>query len=220
MTYPNGSTMNVDQPLMLPRAILFDMDGTLTQPLLDFDQIRRDIGIGNGPILESIKKMSLADRTVAERILHSHEDRAAEQSTLNPGCRELLQRVEDAGIRSALVTRNTRRSVDTVFRRHGLHFAVCVTREDGKYKPDPDPLRLACERLNVSTRDAWMVGDGYHDIEAAVAAGMPAIWISHGRERNFTATPPRVVRDLLHMNELLGEMSGDHGGLSCVDRSH
>src|SRR5277367_6240230 len=98
MTYPKASTMKPDPPLMLPKAILFDMDGTLTQPLLDFDQIRRDMGIGNGPILESIKKMNPAERTVAEQILFRHEDRAAEESELNPGCRELLQWVDQAGL--------------------------------------------------------------------------------------------------------------------------
>ena len=183
----------------MPRAILFDMDGTLTQPLLDFDQIRRDMGIGNGPILESLKKMSGVEKITAEKILHDHEDRAARESTLNPGCRELLQWVENNGIASALVTRNTRQSVETVFSQHGLFFDVSITREDGKYKPDPAPLRLACQRLNVAANDAWMVGDGYHDIEAAVAAEMTSVWISHGSERTFAARPTHVVHDLLQL---------------------
>ncbi len=187
------------------------MDGTLTQPLLDFDQIRRDMGIGNGPILETLKKMSGEDRSVAERILLEHEQRAAEASTLNPGCRELLAWVDSTGLGSALVTRNTRQSVDTVFRRHGLHFDVCVTREDGKYKPDPAPLHLACARLNVAPGDAWMVGDGYHDIEAAVAANISSVWISHGGTRDFAAEPTCVVNDLIELKQLLNELK--HGGL-------
>ncbi len=188
--------MTGPKALTLPRAILFDMDGTLTQPLLDFDAIRRDMGIGNGPILETLSKMSPADRAVSEKILHDHEDRAAENSTLNIGCRELLKWLDKAGVLTALVTRNTRRSVETVFRRHGLYFEICITREDGKYKPDPAPLRLACSRLNVGTDDAWMVGDGYHDIEAGVAAAMHTVWLSHGSKRSFAAEPGMVVNDL------------------------
>lgn len=203
MTYPNGSTMKPDQPLTLPKAILFDMDGTLTRPVLDFDQIRRDMGIGKGPILESIKKMNPADRAVAEQILFRHEDRAAEESELNEGCRELLEWVAQAGLSSALITRNTRKSVETVFRRHALHFDICITREDGKYKPDPAPLLLACQRLKIAPANAWMVGDGYHDIEAGLAAGMPAIWISHRGERNFSAVPTCVMNDLPQLMELL-----------------
>jgi HAD superfamily hydrolase (TIGR01549 family) len=196
-------TLPTTLPLTLPRAILFDMDGTLTQPLLDFDQIRRDIGIGNGPILESIKKMNHEEKRVAEKILHGHEDRAAEESNLNAGCMELLKWIEDKKIETALVTRNTRRSVQTVFQRHGLHFDICITREDGKYKHDPAPLFLACERLGIRPDDAWMVGDGYHDIEAGAAARMRTIWISHGTQRDFTAEPTHVVKDLIEFRKFL-----------------
>jgi HAD superfamily hydrolase (TIGR01509 family) len=202
MSLSDGSTMNVNPALILPRAILFDMDGTLTRPVLDFDQIRKDIGIGPGPILESIKAMSPVERKIAERILHGHEDRAAEASELNPGCREVLKWLADAKVSTALVTRNTRKSVDTVFRRHGLHFDVCITREDGKYKPDPAPLLLACQRLGVSSADAWMIGDGYHDIEAGVAARMATVWISHSQTRSFSAEPSLVVEDLVQLLSL------------------
>ena len=203
MSVSDVSTTNVNRPLILPRAILFDMDGTLTKPVLDFDQIRRDIGIGNGPILESIKRMPDDDKIIAERILHNHEDRAAEDSALNPGCREVLKWLEKARVATALVTRNTRRSVNTVFRRHGLHFDICITREDGKYKPDPAPLHLACRRLGVTPQDAWMVGDGYHDIEAGNAARMRTIWISHGKPRDFIAEPSHVMADLLELLRFL-----------------
>jgi HAD superfamily hydrolase (TIGR01549 family) len=175
------------------------MDGTLTQPLLNFDQIREDIGIGPGPILEAIRTMTDGQRAVAEQILHRHESKAAEDSALNPGCDEVLRWVGNARIPTALVTRNTRKSVDAVFRRHGLHFDICITREDGKYKPDPAPLFLACDRLGVEPARAWMVGDGYHDIQAGLAAHMRTIWISHGQSRNFTAEPNHVVKDLLEL---------------------
>lgn len=207
MTISNGSTTNTAGVLILPRAILFDMDGTLTEPLLDFDQIRRDMGI-SGPILEALAKMPTAERHAAEKILHEHEDRAAEQSTLNPGCRELLDWLGEVGVMTAVVTRNTRRSVDIVFRRHGLKFEVCVTREDGKFKPDPAPLHLACQRLKVAAADAWMVGDGYHDIEAGAAASVRTIWVSHGRPRNFAAVPSHVVSDLTELVRLL-QLPGD-----------
>jgi HAD superfamily hydrolase (TIGR01549 family) len=193
--------------MTLPRAILFDMDGTLTEPLLDFDQIRRDMGIGSGPILETLKRMPAAERLVAEQILHEHEHRAAVDSKLNIGCRELLQWLREHDIETALITRNTRQSVATVFERHGLHFDICITREDGKYKPDPAPLFLACDRLAVNPADAWMVGDGYHDIEAGNAAAIQTVWISRGRSRDFTAEPSHTVRDLLELTDWLERLS-------------
>ena len=38
-----------------PRAVIFDLDGTLTEPVLDFDAMRAEIGLPEGvPILEQL----------------------------------------------------------------------------------------------------------------------------------------------------------------------
>ncbi len=198
-------TMPVELPLTLPRpaAVLLDMDGTLTEPLLDFDAIKRDMGIGSAPILETMKGMAAADLARAQAVLYRHESTAAERSTLNAGCRDLLDWLDAVGLPRAIVTRNTRASVETVLARHGLSAAVAVTREDGKYKPDPDPLFLACDRLGVDPAGAWMVGDGHHDVEAGVAAAMFTVWVSHGRERTFGADPCLTVRSLPELHAVL-----------------
>jgi HAD superfamily hydrolase (TIGR01549 family) len=180
----------------LPRAILFDMDGTLTEPMLDFPRIKAEMGIGARPILEALAEMSAEFRAEAEAILLRHEDHAAENSTLNPGCRELLNHVAKCSIITALITRNSRRSVEFVLRRHSLNFDTIVARGDGPFKPSPIPLQLACRKLAVPETQAWMVGDGQYDIEAARAAGIESVWISHGRIRHFEAMPSREVRDL------------------------
>ena len=38
-----------------PRAAIFDMDGTLTRPCLDFSRIREEIGVSR-PILEAMNE--------------------------------------------------------------------------------------------------------------------------------------------------------------------
>lgn len=189
--------------LELPRVILFDMDGTITEPFLDFPRIKAEMGIGTRPILEAMAEMEGERRREAETILLRHECAAAEASTLNKGCRELLGWIERQGMGMGLITRNSRASVETTLRRHGLCFKVVVAREDGRYKPDPDPLWRACERLGVGVEGAWMVGDGQHDVEAGVAAGVKTVWVSHGRVRSFAAEPWRSVRDLVELTELL-----------------
>jgi phosphoglycolate phosphatase-like HAD superfamily hydrolase len=40
---------------------------------------------------------------------------------------------------TALITRNSRASVNVVLAKHGLVFDVVMSREDGKFKPDPEP---------------------------------------------------------------------------------
>ncbi len=206
---PLPATWPATLPATWPAAILFDMDGTLTAPMIDFDAIRRDMNLPAGPILEAMAGMTPADRAAADAVLFRHENGAAERSTLNPGCHELLDWLAGIGMPVALVTRNTRRSVETVRRRHGLRIDVCVTREDGKFKPDPAPLVLACDRLGVEPAAAWMVGDGYHDIEAGVAAGMTTVWVSHRQAKPFAAEPTTTVVGLPDLHAHLRKI---HGG--------
>lgn len=191
-----------------PNAILFDMDGTLTAPTLDFPRIKAEMGIGNQPILEALAGMNATQRQVAEAVLHRHEETAARNCALNAGCTELLACLAERQIAVALITRNSRRSVQTVLQRHRLVIDIQITREDGPHKPDPAPLRMAIERLRrthsqISLDSVWMVGDGKYDIEAALAAGVKSVWISHGRQRDFPAEPWRAVTDLLELRELV-----------------
>ncbi len=185
------------------------MDGTLTEERISWDALRADLGVPpTGAILEAILAMSDAGRAKAEEILFHHEHQAAMRSTLNEGCRELLTWLDTRGIGRALITRNTRKSVQTVLDLHGLHFEVAITREDGNFKPDPSPLFEACARLDVSPEQVWMVGDWKYDIEAANAARIHGVWISYGRERVFDAVPDTVVPDLESLRQMLLRMDG------------
>jgi len=196
-------------PPILPRAILFDMDGTLTEPMLDFPRIKAEMGIGQRPILEALAEMDSAARQRAQIVLARHEEEAAARSTLNPGCRELLEELSSRGILSALITRNCRASVKTVLERHGLKIPVLIAREDAPPKPSPEPLLAACDKLGVEPSESWMVGDGQYDVEAGAAAGVRTVWMSHGRVKPFEASPWRHVKDLWELREMLQEKTGD-----------
>ena len=187
----------------LPLAILFDMDGTLTQPLLDFPRIKAEMGIGNHPILEAMTAMTTQARAKAEEVLLRHELHASENSALNEGCRELLDWVHAQHIPTALITRNSRASAKTVCRMHSLHFDVLITREDGRFKPHPEPLLRACDRLGVAPFHSWMVGDGQYDVEAGLSAGAKTVWISHHEEKSFAAEPWKTVPTLPDLTRLL-----------------
>jgi phosphoglycolate phosphatase-like HAD superfamily hydrolase len=182
------------------------MDGTLTQPMLDFPRIKSDMGIGDGPILESLALLEESRRQQAEAVLLRHEEIAAENSCLNGGCHELLDWLAREKIPVAVITRNSRLSVDTVIRRHGLKISIRITRDDGPFKPSPVPLKLACQRLGVEPPSAWMVGDGQYDVEAAAAAAIPSIWISHGKPRHFATEPWMTVGNLHELAEILRQI--------------
>ncbi len=198
--------------MVFPRAILFDMDGTLTRPMLDFARIKAEMGIGDRPILEALRTLTGSQLDAAQAVLDRHEQHAAEHSELSEGCVELLGWLADRSVPTALITRNSRRSVETVLSRHGLSFDCLISREDAPPKPSPAPLlaamaRLACLAGTPLTPDGvWMVGDGQYDIEAGHAARTPTVWLSLGRPRDFDTVPSKTVRDLCELHDLLRAM--------------
>lgn len=198
----------------LPRAVLFDMDGTLTAPTFDFPAMRRTMGLPEGAaILEHLATLPDSARARAEQILHDYEDEVAATAPLAEGCRQILKCILSRGRQVALITRNRRQSVETFLGRHPLPIEVCISREDGPHKPDPFPLLLACRRLGVEPCDAWMVGDGQFDIEAANRAGIRSIWLSLGRQRPFDATPWLTVENLTELHRLF-EQAGEESSLA------
>jgi HAD superfamily hydrolase (TIGR01509 family) len=154
-----------------PRAVIFDLDGTLTEPLLDFDAMRAEIGLPPGPILEQLEHADAATRARADAILRRHEREAIARATLADGCRELLDRLAARGVPAAILTRNVREVVDTFVRVFGFSFAAVYTREDGPPKPSPAGVLTLCELMGTPPAETLVVGDYKFDILAGRAAG-------------------------------------------------
>ncbi len=184
------------------RVVIFDMDGTLVRSNLDFDRIRQEIGLPNGPILESMHAMTPDDRARTEAILARHEAKAAAASELQPGAADVVAAVRAAGIPAVLMTRNSPRSLATFRERHGIEFDMTWTRADGPMKPSPEPVIELCRRLDVDPRDAWVVGDFHFDILCGAAAGATTVLMLDGEtERPEWADEADVV--IRELNELL-----------------
>jgi histidinol-phosphate aminotransferase len=75
----------------------------------------------------------------------------------------------------AVVTGRPRRDAERFLGMAGFSevFEEVVTLEDAPGKPNPAPIRLAMEQLNVER--AWMVGDTVDDLNAARAAGIVSL---------------------------------------------
>jgi HAD superfamily hydrolase (TIGR01509 family) len=154
-----------------PRAVIFDLDGTLTEPLLDFDAMRAEIGLPPGPILEQLAHADAEARARADEILRRHEREAIARATLAEGCAELLAHLAARAIPAAILTRNVREVVDTFARTFGFSFAAVYTREDGPHKPSPAGVFALCEQMGAAPADTLVVGDYKFDILAGRAAG-------------------------------------------------
>ncbi|WP_425953570.1 HAD-IA family hydrolase [Xylanimonas sp. McL0601] len=113
------------------------------------------------------------------------------------GAYEVLGGVVEAGGRNFLVSHRDRQVLHLLAMTgiDGLFTAV-VTADDGfPRKPDPSSIRHLVERYDLT--DVVAVGDRPIDVEAAVAAGIDAIYFNGGRPC------PGAERAIASLRELL-----------------
>ena len=170
--------------IMSIKAVIFDLDGTITQPFFDFDAIREEMGLdrNSGPVLEAMEKMTPHHRQSAEEILHFHERRAVIESVLNAGAKRTLSALRAAGIHIGILTRNKRSNALAIGRKHNLKFDVIVDREDGPVKPDAFGVLRICEEFDVRPEETLVVGDYLFDLLCAKAAGAVAVLLANNKQ--------------------------------------
>ena len=157
---------------MLPRGVIFDLDGTLVDSALDFDLMRREMGIqGRRPILETLNSLDPAEAERMWAIVAEHELRGVERATLFPGAREFLAELTRRGIKRAIVTRNSRASTLATLARLAIDVDAIISRDDAPAKPAPEGILRICQRWNTPPGQCVMVGDYYFDIQAGQRAG-------------------------------------------------
>ena len=126
-----------------------------------------------------------------------------------PGMPELLNDLRDAGVRIGIATSKRRNSAELTLQYSGLESAIPVTvamDDTAVHKPNPAPLLLALERLGADPSDAVYIGDAVVDVQAAHAAGLPAISVSWGAVDADTlaaAQPEYLVSEMDDLRRLL-----------------
>jgi HAD superfamily hydrolase (TIGR01509 family) len=185
-------------------GVVFDMDGTLTVSPLDFDLIRAECDIPPGePILEFLERAPLPHRERARRVLLMHEQRAAATCALRDGAREVVAELARRGLKTALLTRNSARSVRTVLSRFGLRFDCVVSREQADPKPSPAPVLRIADQLGIPPARLLVVGDYVFDVQAGRAAGTVTAFIKTESRRDPPPQADAVVEDLRELLQIV-----------------
>jgi len=176
------------------KGLIFDMDGTLTKPVIDFGAIRRELAIPIGDLTVEIERLAPSARRKAWAIIEAHEERALHEQTLQDGCLELLRKCRNHSLKVGLVTRNAGRSVDHFCERHGFVFDGVVTREFDVLKPHPGPVLHLLRAWSLPARSVLTIGDYLYDIQSGQAAGTRTCFFQnpgaafHGQDADFTCT--------------------------------
>lgn len=154
---------------------MFDMDGTLTVPAIDFPAMYRAVlgeetylrikaenpsGID---ILHQIESWSADKQREAYEIIAEFERQGLDRLQIMPGAAELCSFLDSKSIRRGLITRNVKPAVDLFQERFGIAFHPALSREFRPYKPDPAPLLHICSAWDVPPNEVIMIGDSLKD---------------------------------------------------------
>jgi len=192
------------------RGVVFDMDGTLVAQAIDFDAIRRELGLPFGtPLLEAMDRLPAADRAAGWAVLDRHEQAAVAAAAVLPGVLDFLAWLDARGAKRAVLTRNSRSVAEAVLGRCGLlTFDPIVTRDDAPFKPQPEGLWRICKAWGVAPTEVLMLGDYVYDIQVGRNAGARTALLTHGRDWPFAAEADVVFANFAEGMVKLEGMTG------------
>jgi len=182
------------------QGVLLDLDGTLVDgftpivsalnrtfekfglPTLPDREIRRNTGMGVG----SVAVLFGNDWPRARQyFLDLHDQHYLEQTVALPGAEIFLDSLLGRGIKAAIVTNKGQHRAEAQMARLGWDRKVEVVigfLDDRPGKPDPLPLLLACQSMQMDVNQTVFFGDGPADMQAASRAGSFPV----GLTENFT----------------------------------
>jgi HAD superfamily hydrolase (TIGR01509 family) len=111
------------------------------------------------------------------------------------GVGEVLEQLHETYL-MGVVTSSHREPFEAIHRSTGFmkYFAFTLTSEDyTKYKPDPEPYRLAIERTSFRAEECIAIEDSWRGLTSATAARLRCIVVPRGFTRTGTFTGAYAV---------------------------
>lgn len=207
----------------------FDLDGTLLdtsrdlgvalnhalasigRPAVPDDEVRSLIGGGSRLMLQRALAITGGDdgidfEALRQVLLAHYEANISTHTRLFPGGEAMLDALEAAGARLAIVTNKPENLAVKLFDELGLSHRFACIIGGGRYplKPAPDALHAMVEACGGGP--AAFVGDTTFDTRAARNAGLPSVAVSFG----FCDAPPHELgADAVidHFDALLGALA-------------
>jgi phosphoglycolate phosphatase len=213
-------------------VLIFDLDGTLidskldlansvnaARNYLDLAPISNELVysyVGEGaPVLIRRAFGPDASQNVVERalafFLEYYRAHQLDYTTLYPGVREALDRLEDSGVHLSVLTNKPVRISEEILSGLGVkdHFEYIYGGNSFEFKkPNPIGIETIVRDTGASREKTIMVGDSGVDIQTARNARVRACGVSYGfQPETLLQYPPDFMID--NMTELADRIAGN-----------
>ena len=198
-------------------TVLFDLDGTLTDPVQGIcgsvryalEKAGRPVGpiesyhkyIGP-PLLRSFEVYANATPEEAQELLGYYRERFSTvglfENEVYPGIPELLDKLRKSGVQVAIVSNKPDPTTKALAQKFFPGVPAFGQRDDLPPKPAPDLVLCALKELGCPRESAIYVGDSEVDIQTAWNCRMNYIGVSwgfRGREKLLAVAPRAIVVD-------------------------
>lgn len=214
-----------------PKAVFFDLDGTLVDSLpdiaqslnamqrdlgrlpLEYEQIAQWVGDGAGRLVKRALTQSEwgepEERVFDEAyalFLREYQQNPCVYTKPYPHVTQVLAELSDHDIALACVTNKPEGLSRDVLSELQLdkHLEIIVGGDSLPVKkPDPGQIHYVCNKIGVTPKETVYVGDSTTDHQAAMAAEVDFVCVSYGYRRGADLTKLDNTVIISQMDELL-----------------
>ena len=200
------------------KNILFDLDGTLTDPYMGITNSiyhslkyyphisvpkREELKPFIGPPLYAsyMKYFSMDEKTAHEAVEHYREyysEKGKLENLLYSGIKEFLFELKERGFSVAMATSKPQVFAEYIAEHYGIMESfdyICGSTFDARLIEKADIIKKVMDEMGYSANETAMVGDTAFDIEGAKQNGIASVAVSYGygTENDLKNAEPDVI---------------------------
>jgi len=221
---------------MLPRLVMFDLDGTLMDSVPDLaaavdkmlmllgrepagiERVRDWVGNGSRVLVRralagGLEHEGVSDELADEALALFMQAYAGghELTAVYPGVRECLDWLREREVKLAIITNKPAQFIEPLLEEKGLagYFDWLVGGDTlPQQKPDPAALFWVMDKAGVAPGESLFVGDSRNDVRAAKAATVPCVALTYGYNHGEPIADEQPALVLDDLRELVASAPG------------